>query len=119
MPRCLYTKLSSAIGDGDMEISVDDTRGFADGGDEDSYIIIDEEWIKYSKKAEGTFHVEERGVRGTRPREHQSDAVVRTGKVFQRVVFIPNWREDTTPDELYFQRKKAQNRKPKTIMSGK
>lgn len=116
MPRCLYTKLTDNIGDGDSDIPVEEVKGFADGGDEDSYILIDEEWIRYSKKDENGFHDVERGVRGTRPREHKRDAIVRTGKVFQRIVFIPNWREDFTSDEVYFQRK-VRKTGPKTILA--
>src|SRR5262249_16474885 len=60
MPRCVNTKLTDNIGDGDSDIPVDEVKGFADGSadgsGEDSYILIDEEWIRYAKKDESGFH---------------------------------------------------------------
>ena len=116
MPRCLHTRLMDGIGDGDLDIEVDDVRGFADGEDADSFLLIDDEWMHYSTKTDGAFHIDKRGARNTPAREHKRDAVVRTGKVFQRVVFIPNWREDFVSDEDYQARKDAQITKVKTIM---
>ena len=43
-PRCLFTRIMDDIGESDTTIYVDKDRGFPDGGDEDSYIIIDDEW---------------------------------------------------------------------------
>ena len=115
-PRCLFTKLLDGIGDGDTEIAVDDVKGFADGDDMDSYLLIDDEWMHYTKKSDGMFHVDQRGARDTHPKEHARDAIVRTGKMFQRVVYIPNWREDFMTDEAYIERKNAQTIKPKRIL---
>ncbi len=116
MPRCLYTKLVTSIGESDTTIEVDDTRGFPDGDDEDSYILIDEEWMHYTKRGDGIFEIDKRGARGTHFREHSKDAVVRTGKTFQRVIYIPSWREDFTPDDVYYTRKHARVQLPRTIV---
>lgn len=116
MPRCVHTRLLDNIGDGDTTIDVDDVRGFADGDDEDSYLLIDDEWMHFTKREDGVFHVDKRGARNTPPREHKRGATVRTGKVFQRVVFIPNWREDFMSDEDYQAKKDAQTIQPKRIL---
>ena len=50
LPRCVNTYLTRDIAERDSDIYVDDTRGFADGGDDNSYILIDDEWIHYKKK---------------------------------------------------------------------
>ena len=63
-----------------------------------------------------TFAIDKRGARGTMNVEHKAESIVRTGHTFQRVVFIPNWREDFTPDEVYRTRRLSRMQKPKTIM---
>jgi hypothetical protein len=115
LPRCVYTKLVDEIGDGEMDLFVDSIKGFPDGGDEDSFLLIDDEWIHYAKKANDHFYLDKRGARGTHAVAHKRDAVVRTGKTFERVVFVPGWREDFTPDEIYFARKRAMDYKPRTL----
>jgi hypothetical protein len=114
MPRCVNTYLTRDIAERDSDIYVDDTRGFADGGDDNSYILIDDEWIHYKKKLEDRFIADSRGVRarGSKAVGHNEKAVVRTGRVFQRIVYLPNWRNDTMTDEQYRARKAAQEGKP-------
>ena len=72
--------------------------------------------MHYTKRGDDKFIVDKRGARNSLALSHKRDAVVRTGKTFQRVVFIPNWREDFTPDEVYFTRKQAKVQRPRTIM---
>ena len=105
MPRCVYTKLVGVIGETDGEIEVESTKGFSDGGDENAFILIEEEWIRFKKKSPEHFIVEQRGARGTIAKGHPENAVVRTGKTFVRVVYLPNWREDFTSDDAYRARK--------------
>jgi hypothetical protein len=114
MPRCIHTTLTRDIADRDREIYVDDTRGFPDGGDENSFILIDDEWIHYKKKMEDRFIADLRGVRARNSHAagHNEKAVVRTGRTFQRIVYLPNWRIDTMTDEEYHARKNAQQGKP-------
>jgi hypothetical protein len=107
MPRCVYAKLLDDISESDGEFLVESTKGFEDGGD-DAYILIDDEWIKYRKKTPESFVVTQRGARNTTPTSHVRNAVIRTGKTFRYVVYIPNFREDFSSDALYFARKEAQ-----------
>ncbi len=107
MPRCVYTKLTHEIGEGDGRIDVEKTQGFEDGALEDSFILIDDEWIHYSKKNADHFLVDGRGARNTTPHSHGDNAIVRTGKTFRRVVYIPAWRENFEPDAAYFARKNS------------
>ena len=109
MPRCIYTKLLNEIGDIDGVIEVDSVKGFEDGGLNDSYIRIDDEWMHYKQKSEGKFVLDRRGARGTLAKGHLANAIVRTGKTFRRIVYVPNWREDLTPDDVYAARKAASN----------
>jgi prepilin-type N-terminal cleavage/methylation domain-containing protein len=109
MPRCIFTKLSDETGEGDLTLYAEGTRGFPDGGD-DSYIKIDNEWMQLKKRSDDQFVITRRGVRGTKATGHNAGAIVRAGKTFQRVIFIPNFREDNTPDELYYARKGASNK---------
>jgi type II secretory pathway component PulJ len=95
-PRCVYTKLTDEIGEGDTRLPVDSTQGFDDDGDA-LYILIDDEWIRYKRKDESQFVVEARGARGTQAAAHKADSIVRAGKTFRRTVFIPNYRDDDTP----------------------
>ena len=85
-----------------------------DGGDENSYILIDDEWIHFKKKLEDRLVADARGVkaRGSKAVGHNEKAVVRTGRVFQRIVYLPNWRNDTMTDEQYRERKAQQEGKP-------
>ncbi|HYG75919.1 MAG TPA: prepilin-type N-terminal cleavage/methylation domain-containing protein [Planctomycetota bacterium] len=117
MPRCVFTKLVDDIGESSGgEILVDSTQGFPDGGDENSYLLIDNEWMHYSKKTADSFVIDRRAVRGSKPAGHSANAIVRTGKTFRRVVYLPNWREDWTPDADWRARKEAQLNKPRTLV---
>jgi len=115
LPRCVNTKLLDEISEGETTIFVDNTQGFSDGG-EDSYILIDDEWIQFKRRNPECFVVSRRGARGTTAKGHAANAVVRTGKTFRRVVFIPNYREDLTPDDVYYARKDALANKPKRLV---
>jgi hypothetical protein len=104
MPRCVNTKLTDDLGPDDGMIYVDSTRGFRKGGTDQSYILIGKEWIHYKDKTRHSFIADVRGARGTNRLDHGEDDVVRTGRTFRRIVFIPGHREDWTPNEVYFQR---------------
>lgn len=118
MPRCVHTRLIDEIGEGDTEIYVDSTKGFPDGGEDDAFILIDDEWMHFSKRTDERFVLDKRGARGTYQRQHKKDAVIRVGRTFDRVVFVPGWREDFTPDDIYFARKKekALSSQPRRIV---
>jgi len=107
MPRCVHTILLDDIHESDMEIYVRNTRGFPDGG-EDSFIRIDDEWMELKRRTDESFVIARRGVRGTKATAHSANAVVRAGRTFRRVVYIPNFREDFTRDDVYLARKAAQ-----------
>jgi len=114
MPRCTFTKLSEDLADNATGfVEADKTRGFSDGGDENSYLLIDNEWIRFKNKSAEGFYIDKRGQRGTRPSAHAAGAIVRQGRVFRRVVYIPNWREDLTTDDEFRLRKEAQSIKPR------
>ena len=104
MPRCTWTRLSDEINESATTIYVEDTRGFPDGGD-DAFIKIDDEWMLVKKKTQDTLVIAKRGVRGTKAAGHNANAVARVGRTFQRVVYIPNFRSDDTPDDVYYARK--------------
>jgi hypothetical protein len=117
MPRCVYAKLVEQVGDTvGGQILVDTTKGFRDGEDQDAYILIDDEWLHYKKKTPTGFEIDQRGARGTACRGHAAGAIVRTGKTFRRIVYIPNWREDTTPDDQWRAYREAQKNKPRRIL---
>ena len=104
MPRCTYTKLEEPIGSNDGMIFAGSTRGFPEGGTENSYILIDNEWIHYASKTDDAFKADRRGARGSIPADHLAEAVVRAGQTFRRVIFIPGYREDLTRDEQWLER---------------
>lgn len=103
LPKCIFTKLSEDIGDDDTEIAVESTQGFGDGGEND-FILIEDEWMKVARKTGESFKIAQRGARGTEACGHKAESVVRTGKTFRTVVYIPNYREDFTSDDSYFLR---------------
>jgi hypothetical protein len=117
MPRCVYTTLLEQTNDttGGM-IFVAATKGFNDGDDQDPLILIDGEWLHYKKKTADGFEIDQRGARGTLAKGHAVGAVIRQGKTFRRVVYIPNWREDTMPDEQWRAFKAAQKNTPRSIV---
>jgi hypothetical protein len=89
MPRCVHTKLAAPLtADDDGVVEVWDTRGFADGGTEQSYLLIGDEWIKYDKRDEYRFSISERGARGTARRDHQEDALVRFGQTHGKILYL-------------------------------
>ncbi len=97
MPRCVYTKITDEMGPTEIgKLNVDSTKGFADGGDESSYLLIENEWLHYKSKTSEYFVIDRRGARGTNSTGHKADSVVRTGRSFRRVIYLPNYREDPT-----------------------
>jgi len=116
LPRCVFTKLTDDIGESSGgEILVDSTRSFPEGGDESSYILIDDEWMHFSKKTSESFFIDRRGARGTKAVGHAVNATIRIGKTFRRVVYLPNWRDDWSIDADWRARKEAQRTKPRTL----
>ncbi len=112
MPRCVNTSLVDEVSDNGLgRIYVDSTRSFPDGGDDDSYLLIDDEWMHYRKRGSDTFEIDARGARGTTAHGHFAKAVVRTGRTFRRVVYLPTFREDLMPDEVWRAKKDLQRSK--------
>jgi prepilin-type N-terminal cleavage/methylation domain-containing protein len=117
MPRCVNTKLINEISEHDGgAMEVDSTRGFPDGGDETSYILVEDEWMHYKSKTADGFVIDKRGARGTIARAHKPDAVIRTGKTFRRIIYLPNYREDLTSDEDWRARIEAKKLKRKRVI---
>jgi len=104
-PRCQYTKLVEDLGDNYGMVFVESTAGFPDGGTSESFIYIEGEWIRYKEKLPDAFVVAERGARGTTKKEHLADAPVRIGRLFRRVVFLNNYREDFMSNDAWFKLK--------------
>ena len=94
MPRCVNTKNLDDISEADGMIFADSTQGFPKGGTEESYILIENEWVHYREKRENGFVCDERGARGSVARTHKADSVIRVGKTFYRIVNIPCYKED-------------------------
>jgi len=116
-PRCVYTTLLEQTTDTTGgTLFVASTKGFNDGDDQDPLILIDDEWLHYKSKTADGFVIDQRGARGTLAKGHPVGAVVRQGKTFRRVVYIPNWREDTMPDEQWRAWKAAQKNTPRTLV---
>jgi prepilin-type N-terminal cleavage/methylation domain-containing protein len=111
MPRCVYARLDRDIGEHEAEIHVDRAKGF-DESEENAFILIDNEWIKFAKKGEDAFSGCWRGMRGTNASVHSAGALVRTGRTFRTVVYIPNYKEDFTSDKAYLSRRTAKPVKP-------
>jgi len=111
LPRCTHTKLSEAIGSSDGMIFVESTRGFPEGGAENSYILVGNEWIHYTSKTEDAFKASRRGARGSIAADHNGDDIVRAGQTFRRVIFIPGFREDWTSDDLWRERRQLSGKK--------
>ncbi|MCY3020603.1 MAG: prepilin-type N-terminal cleavage/methylation domain-containing protein [Planctomycetota bacterium] len=117
MPRCVFGRLLATIGEGEGGfVDVENTKGFNDGGEPDTFVLIDDEWLHYKKKTVTGFEIDQRGARSTMPKGHAAGAVVRTGKTFRRVVYVPGWREDLTPDDEWRARKEAQKNKPRQVL---
>lgn len=116
LPRCVNAKLLEKTGDYEAGmIFVSSTKGFNDGEDQEAFILIEDEWLHYKKKTSDGFEIDQRGARGTLPKGHPVDAVVRQGKTFRRVVYVPNWREDTTPEDQWRAWKFAQRNRPRQL----
>lgn len=117
MPRCVHTRLVEDLGETDMEFDVDSAKGFPDPEESDTYIIIDEEWMLLGRSKNDHFQLKKRGQRSTFAREHKAGAIIRVGRTFDRVIFVPGWREDFTTDDVYAARKKekAEALKPKRL----
>jgi len=117
MPRCVFGRLVGQLGDTEGGfIEVDNTKGFPEGGEPDPYILVEDEWIHYKKKTVEGFEIDQRGARGTLNKGHQAGATVRTGRTFRRVVYLPNWREDPTPDDQWRAWREAQKYKPRQVL---
>jgi type II secretory pathway component PulJ len=113
MPRAINTTLLQELSDTDMGwVDVDTTRGFADGDDQNSFICIDGEWMRYKNKRSDGFEIVQRGARNTKAASHKPKALIRQGRVFRKVIYLPGWKEDWTPDEVWNSRKlEAQEQK--------
>jgi hypothetical protein len=102
MPRATHTFLSEDLGPHFGEVYVESTRGFPEGGREDSFLLIGNEWVRYKQKHADRFVVEDRkdresrGARGTIPQDHARGALVRLGRAFRRVVFLPCYNDSLT-----------------------
>jgi type II secretory pathway pseudopilin PulG len=106
MPRCVFTQLSAPIGPGDEHIPVESVRGFPPGDDNDSFLLIDREWIRYSRKSGDEFLAVERGARGTVAMDHDEEATVRVGRTFRRTIYLRSYRDDWSSDKEYFESKR-------------
>ena len=108
MPRCVHTALLADILERDGQIAVESTRGFPDGDDFDSYLLIEDEWLHYSKKTEQVFFIDKRAQRGSHAVGHPEKANVRVGHTFHRTIYIPNWRSNTMTNQQYYERLREQ-----------
>lgn len=113
MPRAINTTLAQELSDTDLGwVDVDTTRGFADGDDQNSFVCIDGEWMRYKNKRSDGFEIVQRGVRNTKAASHKPGALIRQGRVFRKIIYLPGWKEDWTPDEVWSARKlEAQEQK--------
>lgn len=116
MPRAVNTKLAQEMGDTEIGwVDVDHTRGFADGGDLNSYVYIDGEWMAFKNRRENAFEISARGARGTKATSHKPGALIRTGRAFRKIIYIPGWREDFQSDDAWRSKKDAQREQPRKV----
>ncbi|MHC4914765.1 MAG: PulJ/GspJ family protein [Planctomycetota bacterium] len=100
--RTVRTDLLELLPEAGGEIRVASTRGFPEGGREDSYLLIDDEWIHYKARSERGFTVTPRtketpsgrGRRGTVAAVHAPGAQVRRGVTFIKTVYLPGYRNE-------------------------
>ncbi len=100
--RTVRTDLTERLPEVAGEVHVASTRGFPDGGGEDSYLLVDDEWIHYSARNERGFTVTRatkkkpggRGRRGTVAAVHAPGAQVRCGVTFTRTIYLPGYRNE-------------------------
>ena len=105
MPRCVHTRLTDPVGPTDERIRVESVRGFPPGDDNDSFLLIGKEWVRYLRKEGDSFIVAERGARGTTANDHDEDDLVRVGRTFRRTFFVRSYRDDWSSDKDYFEQK--------------
>lgn len=116
MPRAVNTKLAQEMGDNDIGwIEVVNTRGFPDGGDLNSHICIDGEWMAFKNRRADAFEITSRGARGTKAKSHKPGALIRSGRTFRKVIYLPGWREDFTTDSAWRSKKEAQHEQPRKV----
>ncbi|MEZ6183864.1 MAG: type II secretion system protein [Planctomycetota bacterium] len=85
------TYLTGPVGVGDQSLPLQEPgRLDPDGG----WVLVDEEWIRYSEVSGGNAVIAQRGGRGTVPAEHGLNSTVEAGRVFVTVVALPAGRED-------------------------
>ena len=94
--RTVRTDLLDGVSDVAGRIPVASTRGFPEGGAANSYILVDNEWMYYSKRDDlnDCFTVTRRGQRGTVAAVHAAGAPVRCGATFTRSFYLPAWRSE-------------------------
>lgn len=92
--RTVRTETLGQIDDITGQITVASTRGFPGAGTDDSYILVDNEWMHYTAMDAKSFTVDVRGARGTARALHADGAVVRCGVAFTRTFFLPGYRKE-------------------------
>jgi hypothetical protein len=92
--RTVRTEVTDDVGDADGLIEVASTRGFPEPGGPTSYILVDDEWMYYTRRDERSFTVKRRGARGTVAGSHIRGAQVRCGTTFTRTFYLPGYRSE-------------------------
>jgi len=85
------TFVTATVGPREESIPVQDPGRLNPKG---GYMLVDDEWIRYSEVVGSNAVVTERGARGTLPAEHGLNSVVQVGRQFVTVVALPAGRED-------------------------
>lgn len=87
-------ELATSLARDDSEVHVEDTR-FAPGGDPLSkYLKVGDEWMRWDTRTTRSFHIAERGVRGTTASAHEAGTPVHAGAALVRDYRIPVYRDD-------------------------
>ena len=88
-------RLTRDINEESSRIPIDNT-GLFSRSSEYPYVKIDDEWICYSQVGRDELVLDEygRGARFTYPQAHSRGTVVRVGRTFSLIVWLPGGRED-------------------------
>jgi hypothetical protein len=92
--RTVRTDTLGYISDTTGIIEVASTQGFPPPGRDDSYILVDDEWVHYKGMDKRSFIVDRRGARGTPATSHPRGASVRCGRTFTRTFYLPAYRSE-------------------------
>jgi hypothetical protein len=92
--RTLRTDLTQPVSDMGGVIRVASTRGFPPPGRDDSYVLIDDEWMHYKEMDARSLIIDKRGARDSIAATHERGASVRCGRTFTCTFYLAGHRNE-------------------------